>query len=287
MVALLTRHQKHAIKRALAELRRLSPEERARPDFLIVGGQKCGTSSLFLYLIRHGSYLRPLLKDIYYFDRHYERGLEWYLRHFPSLKEMDRRAREAGGRVVTGEGATHYLLNPWAAERAFRAFPDLKIVALLRDPAQRAISHFYHNRRVGRELLDNPLDAFKRETERIGADGERMRSDPRFYSADYHEFSYLTRGRYAEQLARWYAHFPRERVMVVCSETFFADTDEVFRGICRFLGIREKSLPAYPVEGSNSRRRDDEAALRFAADYFRPHNAALWELLGQRWQWTA
>lgn len=283
---LLSRQQKNAIKRGLAQLRRLSPAERMRPQFLIIGAQKSGTTSLFTYLIRHGSYLRPLLKDIYYFDRYYDRGLDWYLRYYPSATERDRRAKKVNDRVVTGEGATHYLLHPWAAERAFQTFPDLKIIVLLRDPVRRAISHYYHNRRMGRETASSPLDAFKLEAGRIGADGERMRRDPHFFSATYHEFSYLTRGHYAEQLARWYQHFPRERVLVRSSERFFLDTDRTFRDICRFLEIREKSLPAYSVEGGGGAKGDSEA-MAFAGAYFQKHNEALWALLGERWPWQS
>jgi hypothetical protein len=287
LAGLLSRRQKNAIKRGIAEFRRLSPEARMRPQFLIIGGQKCGTSSLFIYLTRHGSYLRPLLKDIYYFDRHHDRTLDWYLRHYPSMREQKKRVRAVQDNVITGEGATHYLLNPWAAQRAHAAFPDLKIIALLRDPVKRAISHYHHNRRFGRETAADPLEAFQREAERIAADAERMRRDPEFYSEAYHHYSYLARGCYAEQLERWYAQFPRANVMVVCAESFFRETDRVFRDICRFLGIREKSLPAYPVEGGGRGRKDDEAAMRFATDYFRAHNEALWALLGERWTWLS
>jgi hypothetical protein len=283
---LLSRRHKNAIKRGVAGLRRLTPGPRMRPDFLIIGGQKCGTTSLFIYLTRHGSYLRPLLKDIYYFDRYYDRGLEWYLRHYPSLKEHERRAAEVEDRVVSGEGATHYMLHPWAAERAAATFPDLKIIALLRDPVRRAISHYFHNVRMGRESAADPLEAFKLEAGRVGTDAERMAQDPGFYSPVFHEFSYLARGRYAEQLDRWYRHFPAENILVVRSETFFRDSDPAFRQICRFLGIREKSLAAYPVEGGGGRKGSDEA-VRFATDYFRPHNEALWARLGERWDWLS
>jgi hypothetical protein len=286
LYGLLSRQQKNAIKSGIAELRRLSPEERMRPQFLIVGGQKCGTTSLFMYLIRHGSYLRPLLKDIYYFDRHYDRGLAWYLRHYPSKRSAQRLARAVGGNVITGEGATHYLLHPWAAQRAAENFPDLKIIALLRDPVRRAISHYHHNRGQGRETITTPLEAFQREAERIGADAERMARDPGFDSTAFHHFSYLMRGCYAEQLQRWYERFPRERILVLSSESFFRESDPVFRRICRFLEIEEKSLASYPVEGGRG-RKPDEDAVRFATEYFRPHNEALWALLGERWKWTS
>ena len=285
LYSLFSQPQKNAIKRGIAFTRRIVVRPRMRPDFLVIGAQKSGTSSLLEYLVHHGSYLRPLLKDVYFFDRDYRRGLDWYLSFYPSLAAKKVVESRVGGRVVTGESATHYLLNPWSPARVRETFPDIKLIVLLRDPVQRALSHFYHNRRGGVETATSALDAFLREEERIGYDARRMQTDATFYSRSFASYSYLARGRYAEQLQRWFKCFPRERILIIESGRFFTDTDAQFRAICRFIGIAERSLGAYPVAGQGKRRGDDENAITFAREYFRPHNSDLYGLLGERYEW--
>jgi hypothetical protein len=285
LYALVPQRHKNAAKRVIAFGRRLRKQTHMTPGFLVIGAQKAGTSSLFNYLIRHGSFIRPLLKDIYYFDREYDRGLGWYLSFYPTTAARLERERATTGPVVSGEMATHYLLNPWAPSRVRETFPDIKLVVLLRNPAQRALAHYYHNLRGGLETAAGPLEAFRLEEERIGRDLQRMVNDPTFYSCDVATYSYLARGRYAEQLRRWLACFPPEQMLVVCSERFFADTDAQFRRICGFVGIPERSLPSYPAVGRGRNRRNDEDALAFARDYFRPCNQDLYELMQENYGW--
>jgi hypothetical protein len=283
--SLIPRSQKNAIKRGIAFTRRVMIRPRMVPDFLVIGAQKSGTSSLLEYLVRHGSYLRPLLKDVYFFDKDYHRGLDWYLSFYPDLAAKRAAERRVGGRVVTGESATHYLLHPWSPARVRETFPDIRLIVLLRDPVQRALSHYYHNRRSGAETVDTALDAFLMEEERIAADYNRMQADSGFYSRSVATYSYLARGRYAEQLQRWFRQFPREQILIMCSERFFADTDMQFRSICRFIGIAERSLEAYPAAGQGRRRGGDEKAITLAQEYFTPYNEALYGLLGERYDW--
>lgn len=278
-LALIPQRHKNAVKRGIALGNRLTPRPRMRPSFLIVGAQKAGTSSLFAYLMDHGGFLRPLLKDVFFFDQNYDKGLDWYLSFYPSRAAQQAREWRTGGPVVSGEAATHYLLHPRCPERVRETFPDIRIIVLLRDPARRALSHFFHNRRTGTEPLATPLDAFLAEEERIGSPSDGADA-PQF-----RRFSYLARGRYAEQLTRWFRHFPREQLLVMPSERLFADPDPHFRTICRFIGLPERSLESYAPVGQGNNSRRDEAALSFARDYFRPHNEALYALLHERFDW--
>src|SRR5215831_18496905 len=88
---------------------RFSPAERALPDFIVIGAQKSGTSSMFSYLRQHPQVARPMHKEIYYFDRHYSRGLSWYLCNFPARATLDRRADRDGRRHVTFEATATYI----------------------------------------------------------------------------------------------------------------------------------------------------------------------------------
>ena len=283
---LVPQRYKNSVKHAAAFANRLAGAERMVPDFLIIGAQKAGTSSLFKYLIRHGGYLRPLLKDIYYFDNNFDRGRRWYLSFFPSLAAKQEREREIGGPVLTGEGATYYLLHPLAPERVRATFPDVKLIVLLRDPVQRALSHYFHNRRAGGEDAATPEEAFRLEEVRLSGEEERLRRNPSYRSHNFQNFSYLARGRYAEQLERWLAVFPREQLLIECSERFYRETDERFRRICRFLELPERSLPIYPAEGKGRNRSDDKGARSIALEHFRRPNEQLFDLLGERFPWA-
>ncbi len=273
-----------AVRRVLARGRQAAGLGTMTPDFLVVGAQKAGTSSLFQYLIAHGSYLRPLLKETNFFDVNYDRGLDWYLAYFPLLAHKRARELRTGGRVITGESATYYLPHPWAPRRAAEHFPHVKIIVMMRDPVDRAISHYYHNVRAGRETL--PMDeAFGREAERIGASCERLLQDPGFRSHEHQHYSYLLRGRYLEQIERWLAYFPRHQIRLVISEEMFADPDRSFRELCGFLDIPVRSLPGYGVANAGISRRSDPAIVRFLTGYFREPNERLSAFLGRPLPW--
>lgn len=282
---LVPQRQKNSAKRIAAFVNRLIPAERVDPDFLIIGAQKAGTSSLFKYLIRQGNYLRPLLKDIYYFDNNYDKGLDWYRSFYPTIARKTAREREMGGPVRTGEGATYYLLHPLAPQRVRETFPDIKLIVLLRDPVERALSHFFHNKREGSENESSPEAAFRLEAERLDGEEERLRSDPSYRSHAFQTYSYLARGRYIEQLERWLAVFPRDQLYIVCSEHFYRDTDTIFKEVCSFLEIPERSLEWYPAVGSGQNRSDNAPARSFAREHFREPNGKLFDILGTRFPW--
>jgi hypothetical protein len=280
----IPRARKNRIKRQIAFVHRLLPQARKAPNFLIVGAQKAGTTALFNYLGRHGSFRRPLLKDVHFFDLNYARGLDWYLSHFPSKASMERLRQRTGEDTATGEGATYYLFHPWVPARVAEVFPEIKVIILLRDPVKRAVSHYHHNVRMGRERL--PMrEAFEREPDRIGAETARLEIDPDFQSLNHQHLSYLARGAYAEQLRRWYRHFPSEQILTLCSEEFNVSTDEIFRQACRFIGIPSRSLPSYPRDGTARRIHDGQDAEAFARSRFKRANEELFDLLGRRFDW--
>ena len=104
--------------------------ERRLPDFLIIGAQKCGTSSMFAYLNQHPQMKLPDVKEIHFFDLNYSNGLDWYTSHFPPAS--------LSHRMVTGEASPYYLFHPHVPERVRLHCPDVKLVVMLRNPVDRA-----------------------------------------------------------------------------------------------------------------------------------------------------
>jgi hypothetical protein len=237
------------------------------PDYIIVGTQKGGTTSLHRYLTEHPQVSGGRGKEIHFFSWKYDRGLDWYLARFPPDGEAK----------VLGEASTSYLCHPEAPARVRRVLPDVKLIVLLRNPVDRAYSQYQMNVKKGYEALTFE-DALAAEPQRL-CDAE-SRSDPHWRYA-----SYTTRGLYAEQLEWWLAEFPREQLLVLKSESFFARPDEGLQQALAFLGLPAWSPASYEVHNPGSYHdMRPETRARLAAQ-FAPHNRQLYDLLGWNFGW--
>ncbi|CAN5755263.1 hypothetical protein BH23ACT4_BH23ACT4_03000 [soil metagenome] len=191
------------------------------PTFLIAGAMRCGTTSLNAYLREHPEISVGQPKEVHFFDQNYERGTDWYVQHFPGSD---------ASRAV-GEATPSYLYFPEVAERIAATLPDVKILLLLRDPVDRAHSHYWHNRSVGREDLDFAR-AIAAEPMRL----ERSRKDRARYS-------YLDRGRYGSQVENLMRFIPLERILVQTFDEMTSDPTTVYKRTCSFLGVSDDYTP--------------------------------------------
>ena len=187
---------------------------------------------------------------------------------------------------MTVDASPYYLFHPHAPERAARLLPEVKLVALLRNPVDRAFSHYQHEVRGGRETLSFEA-AVAAEPERLAGEEERLGGDPGYYSYNHHRYSYLSRGRYVEQLRRWAEHFPRERLLVLQSEWLFRDPAAATEAVQRFLGLRPHRGEQYRpfLQGRYDREIPAELRRRLA-DHFEPHNRELYRWLGEEYDWA-
>jgi hypothetical protein len=265
---------------------RLTSRGRLLPDFLIVGTQRGGTTSLYKYLVRHPAVRPALTKELRFFDLNYRRGVSWYRSRFPSARHRDLVRRRRGIDILTGESSPDYMFNPHVPSRVASLLPHVKLIVLLRNPVDRAYSHYWHQVHRGFEQL--PFDeAVAREPERLAGELERVLSDDRYVSFARHHHSYLTRGRYAEQLEWWLAHFARGQVLIERSEDFFSDPGASFRGVVRFLGLPAWEPARYEVYNAFTDGAMDQGLRARLVEFFRPHNRRLEELLGRRFDWDA
>jgi Sulfotransferase domain len=252
--------------RATASLRPL-------PDFLIIGAQKAGTTALYAYLRWHPQITGPSFKEVSFFDRHYARGERWYRAHLP--------VRRTG---LVGEASPSYLFHPLAPERVARMLPRARLIALLRDPVDRAFSHYQHEVALGREQLSFE-DALAREDERMEGEVERMLREPAYFSHAWWNYTYAARGRYAEQLERWFEAFPREQLLVLLTDELAADTAAAYRRVLDFLGAEAQELAAYPrIFEREYGGMDPNTRARLEQRFAQP-NRRLAELLGRELPW--
>jgi hypothetical protein len=273
-----------AIKTSVKRLRRAAAQAtrrwRALPDYLILGTQKGGTSSLHKYLGAHPNVASPTRKEIHYFSYNMEKGTEWYRGHFPTNAFLSGARRVRGRRPLCGDTSPDYLFHPRTAERAMPLLPEARLLVLLRNPVDRAFSHYRHRIRKGVESRTFEA-AIAEELELEAADDGSLREDAYYDSPAHAKRSYLTRGLYARQLRRWFAVYPRDRFLIVRSEDFFNDPRATYARILEFLGLpswQPKEMRKYNFFGESQPMPD--ATRRQLQAFFEPHNRELAELTG-------
>ncbi len=258
---------------------------RSLPDFLIIGGQKCGTTSLYGYLAEHPGIVPAFRKEVHQFDVHHARGSLWYRAHFPIAARKKGRGGASGGtEAICGEASPLYLFHPLAAERARRMVPEARLVVMLRDPVSRAFSHYSHNLRRGTESLTFE-EAIEREEERLAGEREKLVRDESYYSHEYRVYSYLSRGIYVDQLHRWRTFFPEDRFLILKSEDFFADPAATLERTVEFLGLPFAGHQEYRNYNEGGYAGMDARTRGYLTDFFRPHNQRLYEYLGRDFGW--
>jgi Sulfotransferase domain len=282
----LPRPARRAVRRGGRRFGHLTARFRLLPDYLIIGAQRAGTTSLFKYLVQHPAVGRPFLgKGAHFFDTNYSADLDAYRAYFPTTayKWYVKASRRTD--FVTGEGSPYYLAHPHAPYRIAETLPDVKLIALLRDPVERAYSHYQHE--VARRFEDLSFDeALEQEPKRLAGEVERMRSDPSYNSFALQHHSYLSRGRYAEQLEVWYGLFPKEQILVLRSEDLFSDPERIYRDALRFLGVPPISLREYDVFNPRTYTGMSPEARRRLVEYFAEPNERLYDLLGVDFGWS-
>ena len=276
----------HRVRVRVSDLYRvMTSPARPLPDFIIIGGQKCGTTSLYNYLAEHPSVVPARNKETRFFHtRRYERGALLYRATFPTRADL-RRAATGDGRLVTGEATPGYLFFPQVPGRVRKTVPQAKLIALLRNPVDRAYSHYHHKVRIGKEAI--PFEeAIDREEERLAGEVERALEDPRYYSYNLDQYSYLRRGIYVDQLKAWRSFFPEEQLLILRSEDLYEDAPAVVGRTLEFLGLPAMSTEGYAKYNAGGYAEQMDPALRERlVEYFRPHNQRLYEYLGRDFGW--
>lgn len=254
---------------------------RTGPDFLIVGAQKAGTTSLYHYLAEHPQ-LRPASgpKELHYFNLYHHRGLAWYLSHFP-LRFV------SGGRRLSFEATPDYLGHAAVPERIRRDLGRVKLIAVLREPAARAYSAW----KMWHSFADHPTKAAKADPRAFAQAIEEELADPHG-QADRH-FHYVRFGRYAEHLDAYRRHFARDEMLILDHREMSADLLGFLGRICAFLEV--EPFASETVARLGARRHwaspdwpETEAVGRTLTRlraYYAPHNERLFAMLGQRWGW--
>lgn len=255
---------------------------RMAPDFLVVGAQRAGTTTLFRVLSEHPQIVRPTTsKGIGYFDDFHINGQRWYRAHFP-LRALARiRTR---GRALAFESSGYYLFHPLAPERIARELPGVKVVVMVRDPVDRAYSAHRHELRRGFETEDFQT-ALDLEPGRLAGEEDRMRADARYTSFEHRHHAYVGRSTYANQIQRYIEVLGAHRVLIVDADRFFTEPHAELTTLFNWLGVRPW-LPT-EVEQWNAQPREpmpDDLRARLE-NTFLESDSALEQLMGRVPSW--
>ncbi|MGH3497061.1 MAG: sulfotransferase domain-containing protein [Nocardioidaceae bacterium] len=243
------------------------------PGFVIVGAQRCGTTSMFKTLMQHPDVAKPFLrKGIHYFDINYSNSWDWYRGHFPLSAPAQ--ARRGGRPPLTGESSPYYMFHPRVPARLAEDLPDAKVMVLLRDPVERAYSGHAHERARGYESLDFEA-ALEAEPKRLDGERERLLADPAYDSPDWQHHSYLTRGQYIDQLEVLEQVLGRDRLLVVDSGDFFTDPEPVFAEVRGFLGLRPHGGIVFERHNARHRSPMEPGLRRRLEAHFAPYDERL------------
>jgi hypothetical protein len=255
---------------------------RMTPSFVVLGAQRAGTTTLFRVLSEHPDVVRPTQsKGIGYFDVGYAKGRRWYLAHFP-LRLPARLLH--GPRAQAFESSGYYLFHPSAPERIARDLPGVKVIAIVRDPVERAYSA--HRHELARGFETEPFAvAVDLEPGRLAGEVDKIVADPSYESFQHRHHAYLARSRYAEQIQRYVDALGAERVYIVDADELFASPATEIARLFDWLGLS----PWQPetVEQWNAQRREsmDPDLRRRLEEYFRPWDERLEEQMGRRPSW--
>lgn len=247
------------------------------PDFVIFGAQRSGTTNLYDLLVRHPSVSAASHKEVHFFDLHYGRGERWYRGNFSSA-----RRDSSGEALICGEATPTYIAYESAPSRVRELMPEVKLVALLREPVARAVSHYHHFRRLGNEdrsfeeAIAWEYDYLSSGNRPLLLDSPERGSDP----------LYLSLSAYAPQLERWLAKFPREQIFITPAEELFENRDAVLERLGRFLELKSPFPPLTVPPKQFPYPEVAEETRRSLTDLFAPHNRELASLLERSLPWS-
>ena len=184
------------------------------PTYIIAGAMRSGTTALNSYLREHPDVAVSSSKEVHFFDSFYDRGVEWYREQFPGSHTAH----------AVGESTPNYMFSTTALDRIKETLPDVKLVVMLRNPIDRAYSHYWHDRSRGKTEGD-----FE-ENVRRELDGDQG-------------LHYVARGRYRAQIEHILQRFPSTALLVEVFEEMVDRPQAIYSSVCRFIGVDDAFRP--------------------------------------------
>ncbi len=274
------------IKRWLANnARRISAPFRPYPDFLVIGAQRCGSTSLYRYLCQHPEIIPAVKKEVHFFDLHFNKGEYWYRSHFPLRSIKFNLKKNNLHTYLTCEATPIYIFHPLAPYRISDLLPNAKFIILLRNPVERAYSHYWLRVRRGGEPL--PFEeAIQQESERLRGQREKIiLQKEENYGYNFWHYSYLARGIYIDQIETWYRLFPKNQFLIIKSEDFYTHSTDTLNSCFEFLGLPQGIQTYNKIHQRGEYPEMNPETKEQLTAYFEPYNKRLYEFIGRDLGW--
>ena len=203
-------------------------KELKQPNFIVIGAMKAATTSLYTYLKQHPEIFMTKVKEPMFFNNYKQKNdykiIGAKKTNIYKLNQYLELFDDASDETAIGEASPSYIYNHQAPSLIKEKLPDVKIIAILRQPTDRAYSNFLHARRAGKEPLSSFEDSIKEEDRRIEDN----------WSPLYH---YINKGYYTKQLERYYSVFPQDKIKVILFEDIVKSPQKTIRDIFEFLKV--------------------------------------------------
>ena len=260
----------------------LTASSRALPDFIVIGAVRCGTTSLYQNICEHPYVLAAKQDEIGFFDSNYHLGIDWYKSFFPKNSQLQKLKKKKGF-AITGEDTPFYFWNKLAIERIFQLIPNCRLIAILRNPVDRAYSNYQLSIRNGSEKFSFEI-AINIEKEVLDNEGIHTNNQ-----IDLNKFSQprsnLVKGWYYEQLKLWLDKFPEEQILVISTEELETNPQKTMNKVFQFLKLPEHNLKKFQKLKSSQYGPMDSKVRHDLSNYFKPKNEKLFSLIGEKFSW--
>ena len=245
---------------------------------------KSGTSSLYNFVIQHPAIAPASKKEIEYFSTLPQGGKWWYQSNFPTKLSRYYFYKKTNQKLFSGEATPMYLFHPLVPSRMKEILPDVKLIVILRNPIDRAYSHYNHSLRTNNESLSFEK-AIEIEEGRLTGEREQLIKNPYFVPKHYRSHSYLARGVYADQLEDWFRYYDRKQFLILSTEDFYQNSQQILDQVFDFLGVIPFQAESLTNQNIGNYKKMNKNTRKFLIEYFKPHNERLFNLLQRSFDW--
>lgn len=244
----------------------------SEPNFMIIGFMKCATTSLYEYMVQHPQILPTSYKELMFFnnDRFFQMGIDWYLANFPLISS------DSG--CITGEASTLYVHYSKVAQRVKDFFPKIKLIVMLRNPVDRAISHYFFNKKLGHNLDKDMEDS-------INLGIKKIRKMKNISKQIDEKVDFISSGIYIYFLEKWMSIFPKEQFLILKTEDLAQDPSATLGKVFHFLDLPDYENKIYPKKNSGSYQPINDNLRQKLFEFYEPYNQKLEKYLGISFNW--
>ncbi len=260
-------------------LRTLTTPFRVLPDFINIGASKCGTTSLYHFLIQHPNVHPAITKELNYFIWY---PTAYYRANFPTVFKKYFEKKIGNRSFVTGEATPLYMFYPSIAKKIQKMNPKIKLIVLLRNPIDRAFSQYSEHFKLGYHNSLTFDEVIKKELNII----EKIKNfeDEKFMRKNIFKLN-LSRGIYFEQLKKWMAVIPKDQFLILKTEEFNVDKQKIMNQVFNFLKLPKYSINILKKHNVGKYTSMNSSTRKFLIDFFKPHNKRLYKFLKRDFDW--